>query len=127
MHPAPSRGDQEIDSSIEVDIAHPDRIKAKGISGGATGIALNQRKANPSGKQVSLSGRARRFRVLPGANDEIVMTVTIHVASRRRGGPKPIPRVFTSQSEQPLAILPAIDIDSARIRPFRTVLPVGTT
>src|SRR5512134_2200532 len=75
---APRRRQEEVDRPIAIDVAHSRRVEPERLSLHLAGPGSEQRTGLPR-KEIDLATARRRAAVLPGANDDVVVAVAVHV------------------------------------------------
>src|SRR5512146_2577640 len=79
VNATPRRGDQQIHSTIAVDVAHSHRVEPESVAGNAAGVGL-QEISGPARIEIRPAARIGLSAKLPSAHDEIRTPIAVHIA-----------------------------------------------
>src|SRR5437899_11076841 len=91
MDAAPCGRNQQVDCAVAVHVADAGGVEAERISWNAARVGLQQLSVLAR-VEIRAAGRYRGAGVLPGSDDQIVATVAVHIARRRRPDADSFPR-----------------------------------
>src|SRR5262245_14258978 len=122
--PAPGRSQQEINYAVAVHIANAGRVKTDSLARYfASDFA--QQAAVLARIKIDLAAGTCRARVLPRADQQVVITILVHIAHVRRAYAETVALRFAREREQPPPVRSGMNIDSAGRPAFRRIWKVG--
>src|SRR6478672_4957090 len=99
VNATPGRGDQQIDRTIAIDVAHAHGVEPESVAGYAAGVSL-QKTSVPARIEIRPAGRIGLSAELPCAYDQIRTPVAVHIACDGFTRAKILAGGLARQSEQ---------------------------